>query len=193
MDKRKKTKPFNYVEYLNHYCDLHKNNNIDLVYEGEITHDITRAFTSLIEESLERREELRKVKKKIFNVMVEALQNISKHADNLCNNIYNKLGKGIIIISNDPRQYIIVTGNIIENIKREPLQKAIDKVNGLPRHDLREMYKKQLSEGRLSEKGGAGLGFIDIARKSENTLQYEFFDVDQNFSFFVITVKVSKS
>jgi hypothetical protein len=193
MAKRTKDPLFNYIDYLNQFYISHKDSYIDLIYEGEISHEITKSFTSLIEGVLEKRDELRSTKKKIFNVMVECLQNIDKHADNSYHGKLHQHGKGLIIISNDDKDYTIVTGNVVENDKMTSLKNSVDKVNGLEKQDLRELYKKQLSEGRLSEKGGAGLGFIDIARKSGQNISYSFFSIDKLFSFFVLTVRVSKT
>ena len=52
------------------------------------------------------------------------------------------------------------------------------------------MYKKQLREGTLSEKQGAGLGLIDIARKSTSKLHYQFIPLDEGHSFFILKVEI---
>ena len=46
----------------------------------------------------------------------------------------------------------------------------------------------------MKKKGqkGAGLGFIDIKMKSENNLTYHFNQIDADYSFFEIQVKVSE-
>ncbi|MBO7461202.1 MAG: hypothetical protein J6T96_01255 [Bacteroidales bacterium] len=62
-----------------------KRNNINLAYEGEITHQITKAFTSLAETNMAREEDPSSVQKKVFHVMVECLQNISKHSEGSAN------------------------------------------------------------------------------------------------------------
>ncbi|MFN8208872.1 MAG: DUF6272 family protein [Bacteroidales bacterium] len=49
-----------------------------------------------------------------------------------------------------------------------------------------------MKEGRLSEKGGAGLGFIDIARKTGRKLSYEFLRMDEKTSFFLMTSSISR-
>jgi hypothetical protein len=50
-----------------------------------------------------------------------------------------------------------------------------------------------MKEGRLSEKGGAGLGFIDIARKTGNKLEFHFLPIDEESSFFLLTSSVSRN
>ena len=48
------------------------------------------------------------------------------------------------------------------------------------------------NNGKLSEKGGGGLGLIDIAKKSRNKLQYSFKEIDDDYSFFTLTVNILK-
>ena len=50
-----------------------------------------------------------------------------------------------------------------------------------------------MKEGRLSEKGGAGLGFIDIARKTGNQLEFHFLPIDEGSSFFLLTSSISRN
>jgi len=169
-----------------------KNNNINLAYEGEITHQITKAFTSLTENNMIRDEDYNSVQKKVFHVMVECLQNISKHADNQFNFVSSKDGRGIFLVSKDEAEYNVTTGNVVKNEKIDELKKMLEHINQLDRPDLNKLYKQKIREGRLSEKGGAGLGFIDIARKTGQKLVYSFIKIDEVKSFFVLTSTISR-
>ncbi|MEA3450752.1 MAG: SiaB family protein kinase [Bacteroidota bacterium] len=169
-----------------------KKNNINLAYEGEITHQITKAFTSLTENNMIRDEDYSSVQKKVFHVMVECLQNISKHADNQFNFLASKDGRGIFLVSKDETEYNVTTGNIVINGKTEELKKMLENINQLEKIDLNKLYKQKIKEGRLSEKGGAGLGFIDIARKTGQRLVYSFIKIDDEKSFFVLTSTISR-
>jgi len=169
-----------------------KKNNINLAYEGEITHQITKAFTSLTENNMIRDEDYSSVQKKVFHVMVECLQNISKHADNQFNFLESKDGRGIFLVSKDETEYNVTTGNVVVNDKLDELKKMLENINRLDREDLNRLYKQKIKEGRLYEKGGAGLGFIDIARKTGQKLVYSFIKIDEEKSFFVLTSTISR-
>ncbi len=169
-----------------------KRNNINLAYEGEITHQITKAFTSLTENNMIRDEDYSSVQKKVFHVMVECLQNISKHADNQFNYISSKDGRGIFLVSKDETEYNVTTGNVVKNEKIDELKKMLEHINQLDKPELNKLYKQKIKEGRLSEKGGAGLGFIDIARKTGQKLVYSFIKIDEEKSFFVLTSTISR-
>ncbi len=164
-----------------------KNNKVHLAYEGEITHQITKAFTSLTENNMNLENDPNSVQKKVFHVMVECLQNISKHSENKQNESSSRDGRGIFLVSKNENEYNITTGNLVKKEKVEPLRKILENINNLGKDSLKQLYKQQMREGRLSEKGGAGLGFIDIARKTGEKLIYSFLDIDNENSFFVLT------
>jgi hypothetical protein len=46
-------------------------------------------------------------------------------------------------------------------------------------------------KGKFSEIGGAGIGLIDMARKSGNKLDYEFKPIDNRISFFSLVVRIT--
>jgi hypothetical protein len=129
----------------------------------------------------------------IFHVMVECLQNVSRHADddNPGDNVYS--GNGIFMLSRNSDAFFVTTGNAIINEKIPALRKMIDNVNELDSMKLKELYMRQMREGRLSDKGGAGLGFIDIRRKTGSKLEYHFLPVSDKASFFMLTTAIPRT
>ncbi|MCW3806425.1 SiaB family protein kinase [Plebeiibacterium marinum] len=168
-----------------------KTNEISLVYEGEVTQDITKTFTSLTEKSLAKSEESNAVQRKVFNVMVECLQNISKHADALSEEEDER--RGIVMVSKGDDCYNIITGNVIKNGKIPGLKENLEQVNSLDKKGLSDLYKKQMKEGRISDKGGAGLGLIDIAKKTGSELSYQFKKISDEVSFFILTSTIRRN
>ena len=181
----------NFIDFVFKFFTNLRDNNISLVYDGEINHNVIRAFTDLTNNELELKEEPNPVKKKVFNVMVESLQNISKHAE--CIDYDNqKYGRGILLISESKEAYNVTTGNVIKSQSIKSISENIDIINSKNKEELRELFKTRLSTGRLSEKGGAGLGFIDIAKKSGNKLEYHFEKINEDYFFFILNSQISK-
>ena len=185
------------VDYMKMVYEFHNEmlaNKFTLVYEGEITHQITKAFTSLAENKMDSYSEDASMKKKVFHVMVECLQNLSKHADErVSSSTGGFAGNGIFIVGrleDENQGYQILTGNAVEKSKVIELKALLEKINQLDKDGLKELFKKQMREGSLSEKGGAGLGLIDIARKTGEKLEYNFIEIDENNSFFLLRTKI---
>ncbi len=163
-------------------------NGISLVYLGEFNQDITKMFTSMAEEEMERQNAEARTRRKMYHVMVEILQNMSKHSDGISSD--SQAGKGLFVIGRKEDSYFVLTSNKILNSKTEQLQGMIKKINLSTKEELKEMYKKQIKEGTLSDKSGAGLGLIDIARKTGQKYQYQFLPIDEKYCFFILRVKV---
>jgi hypothetical protein len=190
MIMKKDSKGF--LEFVYEFYKTMKAHEISLVYEGEITHQLTKAFTSLAESNMVKEEESGSVQRKVFHVMVECLQNISKHADDFADNDFLYSGRGIFMVSKGETEYSVTTGNAIDNSRIKDLTTMLDKINSLEKEELNEMYKKQIKEGQLSDKGGAGLGFIDIKRKTGKPLEFHFLPITESVSFFLLTSTISR-
>ena len=185
----------NTVDYMGLVLDYHnsmRSHNLNLVYEGEINQSITKAFTSLAEQNLIEYKEEKKTIRKVYHVMVECLQNIYRHSDDPIKSRKGRKKHGIFMVGHDKNGYIISTGNVIENSKIEAVRSSLDLVNSLDEMEIKELYKKQITSGILSDKGGAGLGFIDISKKTGNPLEYRFENIDENKSFFILKTYIAK-
>ncbi len=179
----------NFIELVYDFYQAMKNNKVILIYEGFVTHEIVKAFSSLTGANIEREEEDANTQKKVFYVLVECLENISKHSD--ANDI--EFGKGVFIVSQSDDKYTITTGNTIDNSKVENLKNMLDNINSQDQEGIKQLYKTQLREGSLSEKGGAGLGFISIVKKTGEKLDYSFLPLDNEKSFFILNSTVSRN
>jgi hypothetical protein len=161
-----------------------------LTYQGEFTQDITKSVLTMAERNLESRGEQSTVKRKVFNVMVECLQNIVKHS-------YkgeNILDKAIFIIGQVDETYEIATGNFIKEVEIQALSDKIEEVNNLDKAGLKTLYKEIIKDKNgLSERGGAGLGLVDMARKSGHKIEYSFNEYDSEHSFFSLKTRISRS
>ena len=86
--------------------------------------------------------------------------------------------------------YSIITGNFVEGNEVNQLQNRLEEINSMNKDEIKELYKSVLANGEMSEKGGGGLGMIDIARKSGEKLDFGFIPFGENKSFFSLNVKV---
>ena len=170
-------------------------NNILLSFKGDITSELLTSILQIMESKLDNLQEEPKVKKKVYNVLVECLQNLYHHMDEqqLLDDNNSKTRSAIFMIGKVNGMYNIITGNYIKVGNIESLQKKLDHINTLTREELKDYYKQVLDNGMMSEKGGGGLGMIDIARKTGQKLNYNFLDVDDTYSFFTLNIKISQN
>ena len=152
-----------------------------LVYQGFFDQEIVKSFLRMAENRLKEENADDTVRKKLFAVVTEALQNICKHQKT-----DGETANAIFMLGRDRERYMIVTGNLIRDEKIGFVKEKIDKVNSLDKDGLKEFYKQARLSSEISDVGGAGLGFIDMARKSGNRLEYYFEPVGAATSFFTL-------
>lgn len=177
------------LSHINSLHQLLKTKKIILAFEGGFTQNLTKNILAMTENNMKNEEEV--VKKKVFNVMVECLQNICKHADEVEKPI-TTIQDGIFMIGKNEEGYFLVTGNFVNNDLIDSLEEKINEVNNLDKEGLKKLFKEKLQNSVLSDKGGAGLGLIDIARKSGQKLGFHFEKIDNRISFYTLTTKVSR-
>jgi len=173
-----------------------ESNNILLSFKGAITSELLSSVLQIMESKMEDLEESLKTRRKVFNVLVECLQNLYHHIDDFevvgtIDEVTQKKS-AIFLIAKNPSDYSILTGNFLLNENVEKLRGRIDLINSFDREELKEYYKTILNNGEMSSKGGGGLGFIDIAKKSGEKLEYNIIQLDEKYSFFTLIVKIEQ-
>jgi hypothetical protein len=166
-------------------------NNLLMIYEGEFSQEITRSVLNLTEKSFEMNNLDPGLRKKVVNVMIESLQNICKHQYTV--SVAGKDGfiPAVFMIGMRNGNYVIITGNMVHKQAESIISAKIDKINSFDKDGLKQFYKETRLAAKLSEVGGAGLGLIDMARKSGNSLIYRFDEADNQTSFYTLLVEIS--
>lgn len=167
--------------------------NVILSFKGIVTAELLTSVLHIMEAKMESMHESPKIKKKVFNVLVECLQNLYHHVDEgpmPATKEFLERRSALVLIVKDKGHFMIRTGNYIDQEKVEELKKRLDIINSMDREGLREYYQNSLNSSMVSSKGTAGLGMIDIARKSGNKLDFEFLNINEETSFFCLNVKI---
>lgn len=179
---------------MNYIYDLHRTmmtQKLILVFQGDFTQETTKSILTMAERNLDSSGEESNIKRKVFNVMVEALQNIVKHSDELVDGTVRSHA-AIFLIGREANRYSIMSGNPIRKTNVAGLQKKLDQINTLDKEGLKELYKGIIKNTTISDKGGAGLGFVDMARKSGSKLEFSFPDMNDEYCFFCLKVNVPR-
>ncbi|MEI6696305.1 MAG: SiaB family protein kinase [Bacteroidota bacterium] len=128
------------------------------------------------------------VKKKIINVLIECLENIHKYA--IIDNENAEILPEIKLLQKE-KQFIITTRNLIGIEQSTELTRHLNIVNQLDKDGLKKIYEEVINNGNVSDKGGAGLGIIDMALKSGNPLNYNFIANNEQSIFFELKIIIN--
>jgi len=162
--------------------------DFEYVYRGYFTHNITKKILVLADTNIQKAVARSTIQKRIYYIMVEGLQNITRHQDEV--DYETDKYPGIFAIQKRKKKYFVTTGNLVLNDKKASLKEKIAKINSLEKEELKKFHQEVLRTGVMSDKGGAGLGLIEMARKSGNKLVSSFELVNEEYSYFYLQTQI---
>ncbi len=163
-------------------------------YKGNIDSDVINSVLDTVEDKMIYVNEQSRLRKKVYNVLVESLQNLYHHADRVPDDFEGVRADryGIVVVKKEINGYKITTGNFVKSDNVEKLEEKIKRINRSTQEEIKELYKFILNHQRISPKGGGGLGLVDIARKTGNKLKYTFREYNKKYSFFYLDIQVTE-
>lgn len=176
-----------------------KNSNVLFSYKGAITPIKITDFLDEIEERVAENEESPKLKRKIYNILVESLQNIYHHSEVISDEIsvlcddknYDNTGKfGIIMFHKKSIGYLLTIANLVKKSKSKLIKDKIDQINALSPEEIKTLYNLILNNHEFSEKGGGGLGMIDVVKRTGSKLEYNFYEYNAELYFYTLEINL---
>jgi len=158
-----------------------------LVYLGEFDDELTSYVMNINEVS---KSEMISSKKKISYFIAESFQNIIRHSDKKNSGVMKVDIPEMFILRDRNTVYHLVTTNVVKNEYVKSLTEKLESLKNLNNHELNELYWHLFDKNTTSERGGAGLGLIDMARKSGVAPSFRFIDLGSGFSNFFMQVNV---
>jgi hypothetical protein len=168
--------------------------NIILFYKGNVDSDVINNVLDTVEDKMVAVNEQSRLRKKVYNVLVESLQNLYHHVDKVPEDYEDQTAEryGMLAVLKVDDGYRIITGNFVHVDNVEKLEDKIKRINRSSHEEIKELYKFILNHQRISAKGGGGLGLVDIARKTGNKLIYAFRKYNDLYSFFYLDILVNE-
>lgn len=152
-------------------------------FRGMFSDSLTERIIGISESLHGGVEDTSAVNRKVSFLLVECFQNILKHREtSRANSLV--ADDGMFCYQASEGAYYINSLNIIRVEIQNQLSKAVDLINEMNADELRAYHKQQLQDNSFNEKGGAGLGLIELARKSGQKLKYRFDPISDDFAYF---------
>lgn len=151
-------------------------------YRGPFYDNLTERIVNISEHTVADHKGLVKVNRRVSFLLVECFQNIIKHGEK--KSVKKIEDDGFFTIRSISNAYVINSINKVKSEEIKSLVDQVDEINSKSKVELKELYMKHLQENQLSEKGGAGLGLIELARKSGQKIKYRVEEVDGDSSNF---------
>ena len=163
-------------------------------YSGYMTEEVLTGVGNAIKKKLELEQTDRMVAKGLFSIFVEQVQNVIRYsAEHVPPEIVEpnaELRYGVLTVGTENERYFVSCGNLIKRKDVERLGSALDHIKTLDKDGLKALYKETLKGETPEGSKGAGVGFIDIARRANNGFDFDFTAVDEGHSYFCLKAYV---
>ena len=156
-------------------------------HQGPLDHGVVESLLAAAERaSLEARDAV-SLRKRLFNVLVEGLDNMRLHAgEEHCESAF-------AVLVNTPAGYRLLMGNALPLAMAALLTHRVGILNEMDESDLRQYYMKLLANDGRTERGGAGLGLLTMARKSARPMVARTLPRDGDSAYFALELAVLRA
>ncbi len=130
--------------------------------------------------------------KKLLTLMIEILENILKYSDHYQDFIIDRpefLPE--FELNFDEVGFMIVARNPVRNEDKKVIADKIEKINTSSEEELRKVYRETITNGIFTEKGGAGLGFIEMAKTTSRDLEFSFRPASDGYSVYELILHIN--
>lgn len=148
-----------------------------LIMEGLIA--VAEAHAGLADDSI-------KVRKRLVTLLVEGLENLRLHGQQ------PSAPHGLAVLLDTGSGYRVWFGNATHAAKAEQLRHRIELLNEMTQDELKEHYLLLLAHQGRTVHGGAGLGLLTLARKSDGPLALHVLPQEAGAAGIVIEARLSR-
>lgn len=170
------------------------NNNHQIIsYTGFFSYELTGQLIEKLRNSREKYNLDKSSFRKILTLMVEVLENNYKYVNKLEKEVIDSINVyPMFSLTNEKKYFKMTSGNPILKKDIDPLKNKIDLINSLNREQLKDLYKKTMSEGIYENQEGAGLGIMKMAKITRNKVDYSIKKIKDDLYFYTIEIKIPK-
>ena len=157
---------------------------IMLCFNGPISRSLIEEIGNALKNYLAAEQALPAAATDVFAAYIEMTQNI-RHYVARRGYPEAETAATVVISRDESGRYIVSAGNLVESGDGRAVMMRIDELAMLDKVALKAAYKEQLHKPRdPTLPGGAGLGLLDIARKSSEPLQAALIEHGGDRAFF---------
>lgn len=166
--------------------------HIVISFNGPFSQSVIEELGEAIRRHLESQTQPRKRIADVFAVYIEVTQNIRNYAESVGDGDDHiaRLNAGTVLIAREGEEYAVVSGNLVRKQDAAPLAERLDQVLALDAAGLKAAYKERLRAPVEEGAKGAGLGFLQMARKASRPMEYSLSEGDSEHDFFSLTVHI---
>lgn len=169
--------------------DEFNKSGIMMCFNGPFCHSIIEEIGKAVRKHLAAENIAQAALMEVFAVYIELAQNVRNYLMSRKITGTDK-ASSIITIGRSGEGYVVSSGNVVLNADVETLCSRIDEVNAMTRDEIKVQYRKQMRCEVKPDAMGAGLGFLDIAKRSSGKMTYSVKELDTTSKFFTLSAYI---
>jgi gluconate kinase len=173
--------------------DAFAGDRFTFLYSGLFHDEHTARLISLGEEFLEQDGAERNTKGKLAFIMVEAYQNIIRHRAPLSPSQEKGDGRSVFLLRSVEARHEVTAINPVTREDAERLTASLARLGTMDLQQMKQVFLRGLQNEERTQKGGAGLGLIEMARRSGHALSHGFAELDEEHLLFALQVLLGRS
>jgi Family of unknown function (DUF6272) len=168
-------------------------------YSGYVTEPVLSGVGEALKQKLTIDDADTKTLRSVFAIFVEQMQNIIRYSAEKAHQALppasdagalTEIRYGILTIGREGDDYVVCAGNLVERTDVPRLRERLSKIRSMSKDELKALYKEQLRSDPEQGSKGAGLGLMEIARRATQPIDFDFADVDDEYSFFALKATI---
>lgn len=157
-------------------------------YTGKIDFATADNLLVKLQEKLDESPLEYRVKKTVYAVSVEALYNTVDHGSH----DFSQNSDIDFNVIDSPDRVDVLVANLVSNTELVGMVSRINLLNKLGIEQLRKEKITQIKNGKFSDKGGAGIGLIDIRMKTNQIILFNYYNIDSEYGRLFMHLVVMK-
>lgn len=168
-----------------HFYQLMKKEYPVVFFTGVIRQNSLPEYSRLLKDQVKLSPNSKMI---LLTIFVELAQNILRYSAEQSEGE----GIGLIWVTEEPSEYLVHSGNVISLKQVEIVRTELAALVSLNAEELKALRKERLNHAPPVGSKGAGLGLLEVKRRSTKPVEYAFIPVDNEHMFLSITANVPR-
>jgi hypothetical protein len=174
------------------YYEEMQKEGVILYFNGPVSQGVVEGIAELMRNKMRAEEAGMGSVQRVFAILVEQMQNIVRYSSDrhITNDqCLGEIAHGQVVVGRErDGGFFVECGNKIRSEDGYELSDHIESLRHMNKDDLKAYYKERRKSRRDIAAKGAGLGFVEMARKAAQPLDFIIEPLDGETSFFSMKV-----
>jgi hypothetical protein len=154
-----------------------------MAYNGEISDELMITLAEILKRRVSDGADPKR-SRTVFAVFMEGVQNLIWHS------VGSVRPAGMVIISEVESEVTVMCANRIPRRSAANLKQTLEQLALADKDTIRQLYREGMSRTVEYEGPGAGLGLLEIARRSKQPISFAFVDVSEEEVDYFIAARI---